>query len=70
MVKKDNSRKNPKVLMCMEKPTLEIKQATESKCFQPYRELDFWSFGLPFSHPSVHHTELEKKKNLTSLLQL
>lgn len=61
--------KNPEVLTCMEKNTLELKQGTESKVFQPYREVHFWSFGLLFSHPDVQHAELGKK-NLTSLLQL
>lgn len=45
----------------MEKNTLELKQGTESKVFQPYREVHFWSFGLLFSHPDVQHAELEKK---------
>lgn len=48
----------------MEKKTLELKQGTESKVFQPYREVHFWSFGLLFSHPDVQHAELEKKKIL------
>lgn len=50
----------------MEKNTLELKQGTESKVFQPYREVHFWSFGLLFSHPDVQHAELEKKKSYLS----